>query len=157
GFRIVSAASRRDAAKTTRLYHANCQASKIADRPQSSIVPNRQLSSFVAIVFTAAKRRWKRWLSEAPYGARNPLGLVLGRRARFLHASQHMLAELLLKWPLVRQIGDRADGTGPESMSGRTLMLQPKTAGANVARSICPYCGVGCGQLVYHRDGKVIA
>ncbi len=23
------------------------------------------------------------------------------------------------------------------------------------ARSVCPYCAVGCGQLVYHRDGKV--
>lgn len=68
-----------------------------------------------------------------------------------------MLAELLLKWPLVRQIRDRADGTGPESMSARTLMLQPKTRDTKVARSICPYCGVGCGQLVYHRDNKVIA
>jgi len=68
-----------------------------------------------------------------------------------------MLAELLLKWPLVRQIRDRADGTGPEPMSARTLMLQPKTAGAKVARSICPYCGVGCGQLVYHRQGRVVA
>ena len=23
-------------------------------------------------------------------------------------------------------------------------------------RTTCPYCGVGCGQLVYHKDGKVI-
>ena len=68
-----------------------------------------------------------------------------------------MFAELLLKWPLVRQIRDRADGTGAESMSGRTLMLHPKTRDAEVARSICPYCGVGCGQLVYHRDGKLIS
>jgi formate dehydrogenase major subunit len=35
-------------------------------------------------------------------------------------------------------------------------MLRPKNDGAEVARSICPYCGVGCGQLVYHRDGKII-
>jgi formate dehydrogenase major subunit len=68
-----------------------------------------------------------------------------------------MLAELLLKWPLVRQIRDRADGTGAESMSARTLMLRPKTDDASVAHSICPYCAVGCGQLVYHRDGKLIA
>jgi formate dehydrogenase major subunit len=68
-----------------------------------------------------------------------------------------MLAELLLKWPLVRQLRDRADGTGPEAMSSRTLTLRPKTDGASVARSICPYCGVGCGQLVYHRGGKIIA
>ena len=68
-----------------------------------------------------------------------------------------MLAELLLKWPLVRQLRALADGTGPEAMSSRTLMLRPKTDGAEVAHSICPYCAVGCGQLVYHRDGKVIA
>ena len=68
-----------------------------------------------------------------------------------------MLAELLLKWPLIRQLRDRADGTGPESMSARTLMLQPKTSDASVTRSICPYCAVGCGQRVYHRDGKLIS
>jgi len=67
-----------------------------------------------------------------------------------------VLAELLLKWPLVRQLRDRADGTGPESMTARTLMLRPKIDGAEVTRSICPYCGVGCGQLVYHRDGTII-
>src|SRR5262249_46180059 len=32
-----------------------------------------------------------------------------------------------------------------------------KTSGAEVARSICPYCGVGCGQLVYHKEGKLIS
>src|SRR5438552_13906517 len=42
-------------------------------------------------------------------------------------------------------------------MSDRTKALRPKNAGAQVARSICPYCGVGCGQLVYHLDGKVIS
>jgi len=68
-----------------------------------------------------------------------------------------VLAELLLKWPLIRQLRDRADGTGPESMTGRTLELAPKNEGAKSARSICPYCGVGCGQLVYHRGGKVVS
>jgi len=68
-----------------------------------------------------------------------------------------MLAELLLKWPLIRQLKSGADGTGAEAMSERTRNLQPRNAGAEVARSICPYCGVGCGQLVYHRDGKVIS
>jgi formate dehydrogenase major subunit len=50
-----------------------------------------------------------------------------------------------------------ADGTGSESMSPRTLNLRPKNHGADVARSVCPYCGVGCGQLVYHKDGKLIS
>ena len=68
-----------------------------------------------------------------------------------------MLAELLLKWPLIRQLKTGADGTGVESMSEATHALRPKTDDTNVARSICPYCGVGCGQLVYHRDGKVVS
>jgi formate dehydrogenase major subunit len=67
-----------------------------------------------------------------------------------------MLAELLLKWPLIRQLKTGGDGTGEEAMSDRTRALKPRNAGASVARSICPYCAVGCGQLVYHRDGKVI-
>jgi formate dehydrogenase major subunit len=68
-----------------------------------------------------------------------------------------MLAELLLKWPLIRQLKNGSDGTGADSMSERTRTLRPKHDGAEVARSICPYCGVGCGQLVYHRDGKLIS
>jgi formate dehydrogenase major subunit len=32
-----------------------------------------------------------------------------------------------------------------------------KTSGARVARSVCPYCAVGCGQLLFHRDGTLIA
>ena len=68
-----------------------------------------------------------------------------------------MLAELLLKWPLIRQLKTGADGTGAEAMSEATKGLRPKNDGAQVARSICPYCGVGCGQLVYHRGGKLIS
>ncbi|MBA3583305.1 MAG: dehydrogenase [Gemmatimonadetes bacterium] len=64
---------------------------------------------------------------------------------------------LLDRWPLVRQIRLRADGTGSEAMSDRTRGLRAKTAGAQVARSICPYCGVGCGQLVHHEGGKLLA
>ncbi len=42
-------------------------------------------------------------------------------------------------------------------MTDATRNLRPKTSGADVARSICPYCGVGCGQLVYHKNGKLIS
>jgi formate dehydrogenase major subunit len=68
-----------------------------------------------------------------------------------------MLAELLLKWPLIRQLRTRTDGTGAEAMSERTRELRPRNEHAQVARSVCPYCAVGCGQLVFHRDGKVIS
>lgn len=68
-----------------------------------------------------------------------------------------MLRDLLSRWPLIRQIQTGADGTGPESMTNRTLNLRPKIEGAEIARSICPYCGVGCGQLVYHKGDKLIS
>lgn len=63
----------------------------------------------------------------------------------------------LAAWPLFRQIKTGRDGTGPESMSEKTRSLRPKNEGADVKRSICPYCGVGCGQLVYHKNGKLIS
>jgi len=42
-------------------------------------------------------------------------------------------------------------------MSERTRKIAARTEGASVARSVCPYCGVGCGQLAYHRDGELLA
>src|SRR6266853_3583111 len=67
------------------------------------------------------------------------------------------LTALVCKWPLIRQIRERKDGTGLESMSDKTRAMRARIDDAEVARSICPYCGVGCGQLVYHRDGKLIS
>ncbi len=64
---------------------------------------------------------------------------------------------LLSKWPLVRQIREGKDGTGLEAMSDKTRAMRARTDDAKVARSICPYCGVGCGQLIYHRDGKLVS
>jgi formate dehydrogenase major subunit len=68
-----------------------------------------------------------------------------------------MLAELLLKWPLLRQLRDRSDGTGADAMSDATKSLRRKNEHAKVTRSICPYCAVGCGQLIFHCDGKILS
>ncbi|NDQ58170.1 MAG: dehydrogenase [Acidipila sp.] len=68
-----------------------------------------------------------------------------------------MLKDTLNRWPLVRQILSGADGTGVEAMSERTRNLRPRHEGAEVARSVCPYCAVGCGQLIYHRGGKLVS
>ena len=68
-----------------------------------------------------------------------------------------MLTDLFSRWPLIQQIRTGANGNGVEAMSERTRNLRPKTDGAEVARSICPYCGVGCGQLVYHKNGKLVS
>jgi formate dehydrogenase major subunit len=68
-----------------------------------------------------------------------------------------MLPDTLMRWPLIRQIVSGGDGTGPEAFSARTQNLRPRHEGAKVTRSVCPYCAVGCGQLVYHQDGKLIS
>lgn len=63
-----------------------------------------------------------------------------------------------LEWPVLRQFtsGDRL-GRGPAVQSRRTRDMAPRTADADsVTQSICPYCAVGCGQLVYVKDDKVI-
>ena len=68
-----------------------------------------------------------------------------------------MIQELLKRWPLIEQIRTGADGPGPEAMSEHTKNLLPKNHAAEFTRSICPYCGVGCGQMVFHQDGELIS
>jgi formate dehydrogenase major subunit len=67
------------------------------------------------------------------------------------------LKELLLNWPVIKQIKNGGDGTGEESWTERTRTLKPKTHDCEVSRSVCPYCAVGCGQLIYHQNNKMVA
>jgi formate dehydrogenase major subunit len=65
---------------------------------------------------------------------------------------------LLSRWSLLQQIA-RKDVTalGSTALSQRSRELQPRTRSADrVVRSICPYCAVGCGQLVYVKDEKIL-
>jgi formate dehydrogenase major subunit len=58
---------------------------------------------------------------------------------------------------LFRQLAGDPLALGRAARSGRSEDLVPRTATADkVARSICPYCAVGCGQRVYVKDEKVI-
>ena len=61
------------------------------------------------------------------------------------------------KWPLLTQLVTGWDGTGAEAMTDRTRALRPRHETADVTRSICPYCAVGCGQLIFHQDGKIVS
>jgi formate dehydrogenase major subunit len=67
------------------------------------------------------------------------------------------LLQWLERWPLVEQLRTGGDGTGAEAMSVATRGLEPRNTGTEVARSICPYCAVGCAQLIFHRDGQVVS
>jgi len=60
------------------------------------------------------------------------------------------------RWPALRQIGGDPLGLGTAVRSKRTDELRPRTEQAeHIVRSICPYCAVGCGQLVYVEDGEI--
>jgi len=66
--------------------------------------------------------------------------------------------KLLSSWPVVRQLteGDPL-GLGRAVQSTRSRTLTPRIDEAErVVHSICPYCAVGCGQLVYVKDGEVV-
>src|SRR3954447_7697303 len=67
------------------------------------------------------------------------------------------LTKLLERWPVVRQLreGDPL-ALGPSVQSPRSKTLSPRIDEAeHVVQSICPYCAVGCGQLVYVKAGEV--
>src|SRR5436190_14709833 len=67
------------------------------------------------------------------------------------------LGNAVARWPVVRQLreGDPL-GLGRAAQSMRSDALKPRTDEADhVVESICPYCAVGCGQLIYVKDGDV--
>jgi len=67
------------------------------------------------------------------------------------------LIRRLESWPLLRQLreGDPC-AVGDTAATVRTRRLHARIGDAGQpARSICPYCAVGCGQKVYVKDGKI--
>jgi formate dehydrogenase major subunit len=60
-------------------------------------------------------------------------------------------------WPVYRQLtGTDPLGRGAAAQSDRSKALTARTETADsMARSVCPYCAVGCGQRVYVKDGQV--
>src|ERR671934_1397282 len=67
------------------------------------------------------------------------------------------LGKLIARWPVVRQVreGDLL-GLGRAVQSERSRSLRARISDAeSVVPSICPFCAVGCGQLVYVKDGEI--
>jgi formate dehydrogenase major subunit len=66
------------------------------------------------------------------------------------------VAGFLRDWSLPRQLrGEDARGKAAESAGSRKL--RPRLEDADtVGTSICPYCAVGCSQLVYAKKGHAI-
>lgn len=69
-----------------------------------------------------------------------------------------MAGETFLNWPVVRQLrGIDPLGRGKAARSRGTEQIEARTESADrVARTVCPYCAVGCGQRVYVKDEQII-
>jgi formate dehydrogenase major subunit len=66
------------------------------------------------------------------------------------------VAELVRSWPLLKQLEGDPLALGKAAQSNRSRTLKPRIADAeHVAHSVCPYCAVGCAQLVYVKGGEV--
>ena len=61
-------------------------------------------------------------------------------------------------WPVYRQLtGTDPLGRGKAARSKATEAVVSRTATADrVAKSVCPYCAVGCAQNVYVKDEKIV-
>jgi len=61
-------------------------------------------------------------------------------------------------WPVYRQLtGADPLGRGKAARSKVTEAVVARTATADrVAKSVCPYCAVGCAQNVYVKDEKIV-
>jgi formate dehydrogenase major subunit len=68
-----------------------------------------------------------------------------------------MAFQELPAWPVWRQALNRdLEGLGTSALSPHSEHLSSRTMAADrVVSSVCPYCAVGCGQLVYLKDGKI--
>jgi len=54
-------------------------------------------------------------------------------------------------------VGRAADwGMGGYAVSRKTKNAGARVAGLQTTESVCPYCAVGCAQVVYTRDGELV-
>lgn len=66
------------------------------------------------------------------------------------------MRDVVPAWSIVRQLrGKDKLALGKAAQSARQANLAPRTRRAEVTKSICPYCAVGCGQRVYVEDGRI--
>ena len=69
-------------------------------------------------------------------------------------ASRPKTFESLRRLPLLGRAMDW--GLGPSAVSPTTEHARARVAGLKATESVCPYCAVGCGQVVYTRGGELV-
>ena len=70
------------------------------------------------------------------------------------HPNRPRTFERLRQLPVIGRMADW--GMGSAAVSKNTKGAGARIAGLKATESICPYCAVGCGQIVYTRDGELI-
>jgi formate dehydrogenase major subunit len=62
--------------------------------------------------------------------------------------------EAIRRLPVVGRVADW--GLGPSAASRNTKRAGARVAGLEATESVCPYCAVGCAQVVYTRNGELV-
>jgi formate dehydrogenase major subunit len=71
--------------------------------------------------------------------------------------SEHHRPEGFARLRRLPVVGRAADwGLGARAVSKHTRDAGARIAGLEVTESVCPYCAVGCGQVVYTRGGELV-
>ena len=80
----------------------------------------------------------------------------ISRRRPLRRGAAARAAEFLRDWSIPRQLrGESVMSTA--ARSGASESLRPRLEEADkVGTSVCPFCAVGCGQLIYAENGKPI-
>ena len=77
---------------------------------------------------------------------------------------RHVVRDALARWPAWQDLASLSHGRAfaelgmtDTATSSFTRTLHPRMREADtVVASVCPYCAVGCSQLIYARQGKII-
>jgi formate dehydrogenase major subunit len=66
------------------------------------------------------------------------------------------LVHAAASWPLFQQLNQSGMGEAPISEATRQWRARITDPGVQTTASVCPYCAVGCSQLIYHKDGRIL-
>ena len=97
-------------------------------------------------------RRLLRWMSRS-----SPPVVVLANPTERVYPDpmgRPRSFDRVRRLPVVGRVADW--GMGPQAVSKATRRAGGRIAGLKATESICPYCAVGCGQVVYTRGGELV-
>jgi formate dehydrogenase major subunit len=58
--------------------------------------------------------------------------------------------------PLLARVARNVGIVPDRTYSHESREMRPRIRDAQQTLSVCPYCAVGCSQIIYHKDGKLL-